>query len=169
MVFQAISYLENVVANVIDLNGWRAVVAHCRIEHVLETWRCRDEDDFMTVNYFVFNSVKWSQLNAENLYKIQISGIYLNITSLNSELFTNLRSIRDPLMLCGVGSSIVLMPSGPKDVVKMSANRSLVTSFWWKMENYVVLLTVMNWNESTLLERNMLNINGRHSLTNCEL
>lgn len=46
--------------------------------------------------------------------------------------------MRDPLSDCCAGSSIGLMQSGPKQVAKMSANRSLVISIWRQGRNLFV-------------------------------
>lgn len=56
----------------------------------------------------------------------------LNITSLNSELLTNFGSMRELLFVCKIGSLINLIASQPKHVAKISANNSVVPSFYLK-------------------------------------
>lgn len=55
--------------------------------------------------------------------------MYLNITSLNSGLLTNLGSIRDPFAGCGASSCTGLIGSHPKHVANISANNNVVPSF----------------------------------------
>lgn len=50
------------ISDVLDLNGWCGIVAHGRIEHISEAWRGRDENDFMTINYFVINSTEYKKM-----------------------------------------------------------------------------------------------------------
>lgn len=54
---------------------------------------------------------------------------YLNMTSLNSGLFTNFGSIREPFAGCSTSSLIGLIGSQPKHVANISANNSVVPSF----------------------------------------
>lgn len=53
----------------------------------------------------------------------------LNVTSLNSGLFTNFGSMREPLIGCKTVSLIGLIGSHPKQVLNISARRRVVPSF----------------------------------------
>lgn len=123
-------YLENMISDVVDLNSWHVAIAQFWAEHTLKAWRCSDQNDFVSVEYFTLDPMCTNLINClwqrENEMK---SLSHLNITSLSSGLLTNFGSIRVPLTGCNMGSLIGFMVSQPKHVAKMSANKSVVPSF----------------------------------------
>lgn len=53
------SHLEDVVANIVDLNGRCAVAfVYFRAKQALETGRCGDENDLVTIKYFILDSTQ---------------------------------------------------------------------------------------------------------------
>ena len=49
-------YLEDIVANVVNLNNWRVAFAEFRVEHAIEARRRRDQDDLVRVEDASFHS-----------------------------------------------------------------------------------------------------------------
>lgn len=127
------------ISNIVDLNRWRISFTQFRAQHTLETWRCGYKHNFMAVKNFPFDSV-FTKNEHENVFRFfffffwgiyhTIFGNYLNITSLNSGLFTNFGSILDPFAGCKTSSLIGLIGSQPKHVANISANNNVVPSFW---------------------------------------
>lgn len=48
--------LKNIVSNIVDLNDRRIPLAELGTQHVAETWRGSDEDDFVPIENSAFDS-----------------------------------------------------------------------------------------------------------------
>lgn len=62
------------------------------------------------------------------------------MTSLNSGLLTNFKSIREPFGGCKIGAFIDFILSQPKQVAKISANNNVVPSFYNKHKTNKMLI-----------------------------
>lgn len=58
-------YLEYVISNIIDLHGRHVAVTQLRTEHALEAWRCRDQNNFVSVENFAFDSAYEYKFNKQ--------------------------------------------------------------------------------------------------------
>lgn len=137
------SHLEDVVAYIVDLDGWCAVAfVYLRAKQALKTGRCCDENNLVAVKYFILHSTKTSAtedgasgkkrkslIQFERESKVSSHETHLNVTSLSSGLLTNFGSMRDPFTGCTTVSFMGFIGSQPKHVLKISASSKVVPSF----------------------------------------